>query len=356
MFFCPMIKANGYGHGDFQLAKFLEKDGVRHMGVALIEEGIGIRENGGQGHILVFGGFSEKSVSEMIHYRLTPVMSTWDQIKNFEAKADKNYPIHLKFDTGMNRLGFDLEDADRLVDHMKKSHLKLEGICTHLHSAEDAGHYFGESFKQLELFKNIEDKFSVFNCYSHALNSSGLLNFVHHRDQKLPHHIRNQQGARPGISIYGVTSLDQPTVDLKPVMSLRSHVAKYKKVKKDQGVSYSITWKAPADSIIGVVPIGYADGYRRSLSNKGKVLFRGQLVPIVGTVCMDYFMIDLTQLVKNESFENLGPEEVTMWGLDSFGNYLSAKDVAKEAGTISYEMFTGVSPRVPRHYLEGNSI
>lgn len=353
MFFCPMIKANGYGHGDIQLAKYLEQDGIRYMGVALIEEGIGLREKGCQANVLFFGGFSEKSVVDIVQHRLTPVLSTWAQLKAIEAAASKNYPIHLKFDTGMNRLGFDLEDANKLVEHMKKSHLKLEGVCTHLHSAEDAGHFFGESFKQLQLFKEIEDKFASFQCYSHTLNSSGLLNFAHHHDQKLPYHINSQQGARPGISIYGVTSVEKPTIELKPVMSLRSQIAKYKRVRKDHGVSYGITWKAVEDSIIGVVPLGYADGYRRSLSNKGKVLFRGQIVPVVGTVCMDYFMIDVTSLVRKEAFENLGPEEVTMWGLDSFGNHLSAREIAKDAGTISYEMFTGVGARVPRLYLEG---
>jgi alanine racemase len=128
---------------------------------------------------------------------------------------------------------------------------------------------------------------------------------------------------------------------------------KYKKIKKGEGVSYSVTWKAPQESIIAVVPMGYADGYRRSLSNKGRVLFRGKIAPVVGTVCMDYFMIDLTAHIQNESLDNLGPEEVTLWGEDSLGNSLSVKDLAKDAGSISWEMLTGVSDRVPRIFQQG---
>ncbi len=358
-FFCPMIKANGYGHGDVELARALSEIGVRYKGVALVEEGVRLRENKITDPILFFGGFFEEAAADIIHHNLTPVMSTWSQLKSIEQAAQKyaagkKYPVHLKFDTGMNRLGFDLADSLKLKDYFKQSQLHLEGICTHLHSGEDAGHFFGESFKQLTLFREIEDQFAEFKPYSHTLNSSGLMNFVHHQGQKLPHHINNQQGARPGIAIYGQHSLDQPTVPLKPVMSLRSRIAKYKKVHKGKGVSYGLTWKAPEESIIGVVPMGYADGYHRTLSNKGQVLFRGQLVPVVGTVCMDYFMIDITNVVKNESFDSLGAEEVTLWGLDPFGNQLSVREIAKSAGTISYEMLTSVSSRVPRKYVQEN--
>jgi alanine racemase len=274
-------------------------------------------------------------------------------LHSIEKATEKPYPVHVKFDTGMNRLGFPVEDADALVQYFKKSKLRLEGILTHLHSAEDAGHFFGETFKQLTLFRGLEEKFVEFKCASHVLNSAGLLNFIHHQGQKLPHHISSQQGARPGISLYGLSSLESPPMALKPVMSLRSRILKYKKIKKGEGVSYSVTWKAPQESIIAVVPMGYADGYRRSLSNKGRVLFRGKMAPVVGTVCMDYFMIDLTAHIQNESLDNLGPEEVTLWGEDSLGNSLSVKDLAKDAGSISWEMLTGVSDRVPRIFQQG---
>jgi alanine racemase len=202
-FFCPMIKANAYGHGDVQVAACLEKEGIKYLGVALVEEGIHLREKGCRANLLFFAGFSANSAPDIIAHQLTPVLSTWGQLHSIEKATEKPYPVHVKFDTGMNRLGFPVEDADALVQYFKKSKLRLEGILTHLHSAEDAGHFFGETFKQLTLFRGLEEKFAEFKCASHVLNSAGLLNFIHHQGQKLPHHISSQQGARPGISLYG---------------------------------------------------------------------------------------------------------------------------------------------------------
>ena len=360
-FFCPMIKANAYGHGDVAVAQFLQAEGIKNLGVALVEEGIHLRKNGIHVNLLFFTGFSEHSAPEIIENRLIPVLSTWGQLRSIEKAAalhasGANYPVHVKFDTGMNRLGFPMEDADALVQYFHQSKLKLEGILSHLHSGEDAGHFFGESFKQLTAFRNMEEKFAEFKCASHILNSSGLLNFTHHQGQKLPHHIHSLQGSRPGLSIYGISSLDKTPIELKPVMTLRSQILKYKKIQKDEGVSYGVTWKASRESIIGVVPMGYADGYRRSLSNRGKVLFRGKIAPVVGTVCMDYFMVDLTDLIKNEPLEKLVPEEVTLWGEDPYGNSLSVKELAKEAGSIAWEMLTGVSERVPRVYKKNGEL
>ncbi|MEZ0391881.1 MAG: alanine racemase [Pseudobdellovibrionaceae bacterium] len=347
-FFCPMVKANGYGHGDVEISKKLESEGVQVLGVGLIEEGILLREMGIRTQLLFFGTCDEKGAKAVLEYNLTPVLSTWDQIRALESAAKKDVDVHLKFDTGMHRLGFSLKDLDRLSGYFAgTSHLKLKGILTHLHTGEDANLLNGSSFDQLREFQEVEKAFQSHRIVSHTLNSAGLLNFLKHQNQKLPHGISPHQGVRPGLAVYGLAPV--PTnLDLKPVMSLRSETVKYHFVRKGEGVSYNTTWKAPQDSVVAVVPIGYADGYHRMLSNRGELLFRGQKVPLVGNVCMDYLMIDVTKTLKNEIAENLKPESVTLFGADESGHAISANELALKAQTISWEILTSVGERVPR--------
>ncbi len=356
VFFCPMVKANGYGHGDIDIALRLDKEGVRHLGVGLIEEGKLLRENGIKADLLFFGTFDERGVKTLVENNLIPVLSTWDQIhalENFLSASNEPYPVHVKFDTGMHRLGFSLGDLQPLVAHFsnsrgKNTKLKLCGILTHLHSGEDAGDLRGQSFEQLRLFQIVEKVFAHFKPVSHTLNSAGLLNFLAHQTKVLPHDISSTQGVRPGLAIYGLAPQAPTKFQLKPVMSLRSETVKYHLVKKGEGVSYNQTWTAPQDSVIAVIPIGYADGYHRLLSNKAEVLFRGARVPLVGNVCMDYLMIDITKTLKNEIAQSLKPEAVTLFGQDSFGNEISALELAQKAQTISWEILTSVGERVPR--------
>lgn len=356
VFFCPMIKANAYGHGAFETAEVLKEIGVKSVGVALVEEGLELRQRKCDLDILVFGGFDQQSVHQIISHRLTPVISTWKQLlllqDQLQSQSLSAFPVHIKFDTGMNRWGFDPEDADRLVQSVQISKLKVHGILTHLHSGEDADQQDGHSFEQLQIFSLIEKKFSHLKVASHVLNSSGIVQFSKHSKSALDkRQINLSQGARPGLSLYGASSLNQNIVDLKPAMSFRSEVAKYKKVKKGQGVSYGISWRAAQDSVIGLIPVGYADGYKRALSNQSEILFRGKRAPIVGVVCMDYMMTDLTALVKEPDLNQLAPEPVTLWGHDQFGNCIQIEEIAKKANTIPWEIMTSVSNRVPRVFV-----
>lgn len=350
VFFCPMVKANAYGHGDIEVARCLEKNGVTTLGVGLVEEGLLLRENGIKTELLVFGVFGTDAVEEVLQKKLTPVLSTWDQLHSLE-KITQPLNVHLKFDTGMHRLGFSMSDADKLASYFQThKKLQLKGLLTHLYKAEDADQFEGASFEQLKKFKTIEQKFSTFSPLTHTLNSAGLLHFSQHKNKKLPHDISTEQGVRPGLLIYGVSPLTQGP-QIKPVMSLRSHIVRYHHLAAGESVSYGGTWKASTASIVGVVPMGYADGYHRRLSNHGELLFRGRKVPVIGNVCMDYLMVDLTKALAQQNSENLGEEEVTLFGYDSQGHLLDASEVAVKAQTIPWEILTSVGERVPREYV-----
>ncbi len=353
-FFCPMVKANGYGHGDVEIALRLEAEGVQYLGVGLIEEGILLRQMGSKAQLLFFGIFDEKGAKALIQHQIIPVLSTWEQVFAIEAHAPKDFLVHLKFDTGMHRLGFALSEISKLKDHFKNSKLKLHGYMTHLHTGEDASDFNGQSFQQLTKFQEVEKAFSAPGVYSHTLNSAGFLNFLKLRGQTLPSQISPQQGVRPGLALYGLSPILTTDLNLKPAMSLRSETIKYHQISAGEGVSYNATWKAKRNSIIATIPIGYADGYHRALSNKAEVLYRGKRAPLVGNVCMDYIMIDVTDIVQGEAFESLKSESVTLFGFDEQGNELSAIELGKKAGTISWEILTSVGERVPR-VVDGKS-
>jgi alanine racemase len=347
-FFCPMVKANGYGHGDVEIAKRLEQEGVQFLGVGLIEEGILLREMGVKAQLLFFGVCDEKGARALIESQQIPVMSTWDQVRAFESVLKTDYPVHIKFDTGMHRLGFPMKDLPQLVQYFTSSkHMKVQGILTHLHTGEDANNLQGSSFEQLRQFQEVEKAFQSFAPISHTLNSAGALNFLTHQGKQLPHGISANQGVRPGLAVYGLPPV-ATSLDLKPVMSLRSEAVKFHHIRPGESVSYNWTWKATKDSVVAVIPIGYADGYHRLLSNRGEVLFRGKRVPVVGNVCMDYLMVDITTALKNETAESLKPEAVTLFGEDEDGISISASELAQKAQTISWEILTSIGERVPR--------
>ncbi|MGZ3774559.1 MAG: alanine racemase, partial [Bdellovibrio sp.] len=320
-FICPMVKANAYGHGDVQIARFLESLGVEHLGVCLIEEGLLLRKSGVTAEILVFRGFDREGAQKIIEHHMTPVVSTWEHIEHLEAVASSAVGIHLKFDTGMNRLGFRPEEAQKLFNRLwQNKKIRVKALLTHLFNGEDADQDQGRSALQLRQLNEISKAFKPFNIFCHALNSSGILNLMLLQEAKNPSENQEEQnplflqnwGIRPGLMIYGYNPLaanDKRSCDLKPVMSLRSHVATYRSVRVGETVSYGGTWKAPRESVVGVVPIGYADGYHRILSNQSKVLFAGQKVSVIGSVCMDYLMIDVTDVVKDQDLAHFKDQE-----------------------------------------------
>lgn len=354
-FLCPMVKANGYGHGDVQISKHLERCGVENLGVCLIEEGVLLRTSGVKANILVFRGFDKYGAQKILDHRMTPVVSTWDQIHCLETLADDPVPIHLKFNTGMNRLGFDPSESEKLYAYFKNSKkLKLKALLSHYFNGEDAYLSDGNSFRQTQLMEEIQSFFKPLHVFSHLLNSGGICSLAKVQDQ--PDHYLNRQdwGFRPGLILYGY----QPQslfneIQFKPVMSLKSVVNNIRDVAVGQSVSYGAQWVAKTPSKIAVVPIGYADGVHRLLSNKNQALFAGKLVPIVGRICMDFLMLDVTEALQNGQLKKYDEEEVVLFGFDEVGNFLSAETAAKSAQTITWEILTAVGERVPRLFKGG---
>jgi alanine racemase len=353
-FICPMVKANAYGHGDVQIALALESAGVDTMGVCLIEEGLLLRAAGVQSQILVFRGFDRHGAEKILEYQMTPVVSTWEQIQALEAVADDPVKVHLKFNTGMNRLGFDSDQSEKLFTHFKKSKkLKLKAVLTHFAQGEDAYLVDGFSAKQTKEFIKVFDYFKPLNVYAHLLNSGGIASLARvQKEQDNNHYLLSEKwGFRPGLALYGY----QPSskfneMNLRPVMTLKSVVNNIRLVKKGQTVSYGCSWEASRDSKIAIVPIGYADGFHRLISNRGVALFAEKLVPVVGRICMDFLMLDVTDVIDGDNVSKWIEEEVILFGYNDKSYLLSAENAAESSQTIVWETLTSVGERVPRHF------
>jgi len=351
-FICPMVKANAYGHGDVAIALCLEQVGAKHLGVCLIEEGLLLRRGGVKAEILVFRGFDREGAEQMIQHNLTPIVATWDQLEAVQAVAKKAVGIHLKFNTGMNRLGFHPTEAQKLFEACwQNPKIRVHGILTHLYNGEDAADPLGDSATQLAAIEHAMEVFKPLNPLVHALNSAGILNHLAVRGGKPEQHplTRVNWGLRPGLMIYGYNPLaDQKLLPLKPAMTLKSVASTYRELAVGEVVSYGGTWTAKKKSVIAVVPIGYADGYHRILSNNAHVLFSGQRVPVVGNICMDFLMVDVTEVVQNKNLMDFKDQEIILFGQSDEGPRLSAEELAKHAQTITWEILTSVGERVPR--------
>lgn len=358
-FLCPMVKANGYGHGDVQIAKHLENIGAKNVGVCLIEEGLLLRSSGVKSDILVFRGFDKYGAQVITDHQMTPVISTWEQILFIEAIADDPIKVHLKFNTGMNRLGFNPDQAEKLFGYFKNSKkLKLKAILSHFYNGEDAHLGNGDSHTQTQKMEQLCDFFKPLNIFAHLLNSGGIASLAKVKNQSEHYLNKYNWGFRPGLMLYGY----QPKnifneINLKPVMSLKSVVNNIRDVQIGETVSYGAKWTAQKPSKIAVVPIGYADGVHRLLSNKSEALFLGKLAPIVGRICMDFLMLDVTDILNaNTVVQKFDDQEVVLFGFDEFGNFLSAEKAAESAQTITWEILTSVGERVPRLFKGGQEL
>lgn len=354
-FISPMVKADAYGHGAVEVGKIIQSSGFNSMGVCLIEEGLELRRNKINSEILVYNYFDKSGAEKIIDAELTPVVGTWEQIYALENLTAYKINIHLKINTGMNRNGFSLEDVQKLKSYFKKgSQLNPVAVCSHFHSGEDAIEDKGFSHKQANHLLQVVNEFKDFNTFGHLLNSSGILSYIKAKSLSQPHYLKDYLwGARPGIMIYGYTGSDHLKAALKPVMTLKSTIENVRGVSKGETVSYGARWTASKDSFIATIPVGYADGYHRSMTNKVNAVVKGISVPVVGTICMDFIMLDVTEVVQNIELKNekkLLGEEVILFGWDQKDLVLGADVLASAANTISYEILTSVSSRVPRVY------
>ncbi len=356
LFFCPMIKANAYGHGDQMMAKILSQMGVPYRGVGLIEEALHIRSVDSNQKIVYFGVIDELCLKEIIFHQIIPVISGPGELKLLGQYCHGHnllYPIHLKIDTGMHRLGFLQSELSNLIEQLKSyPQLQVEAVMTHFAIGEDIQDDQGLTQKQMTEFRQSLLQLGLKFKYVHALNSAALIGLANSGDTKLLSQFQNI-GARPGLACYGYSPVpNNNVISLRPVMSVYSKIVHIKPIEKGQGVSYGHTWVAQKKSWIGIIPMGYADGYPRDLSNKAYVLVFGEKCPVVGNVCMDYFMVDLTALIPKYSFEQLHFCLVTIMGYDQSGSLIGADQLAGWGSTITWEILTRLSERVPRTYLE----
>lgn len=337
-----MIKADAYGHGALPIARKLAQLDLAGFGVATVEEGLELRQGGIEKTVVVMGGmlgFGAPASEELVRHNLLPVLHSEQAIDFLEtaaAKQNKKVNVHLKIDTGMSRLGVLPKDLNSVLSRLKLAkNISLTGVMTHLACGDD--HDF--THRQFELFAKAREKvLEVFGSIPvwHAANSAAILSH-----QALADFPAQEWWVRPGLALYGIGA-----TALQPVMSLKSHLALIKTIPASSHVSYGATFIAKRATKLGVVPIGYADGYPFRVAHKASVLISGRRVPVLGRVTMDMIMCDLTDLPQVA----VG-DEVVLLGQQQ-NESISADELAAWAETIPYEILCGVSKRMPRVYVE----
>lgn len=342
--YMAVVKADAYGHGAVECAKRLEAEGVDWFGVALPEEGVKLRQAGIRKLILCLGGFWDGQAETALNYKLTPVIYQIERARALNEVAIKrgtDIAIHVKIDTGMGRIGVRSEDVAEFAEALREfDHLRVEGLMTHFAAADDPSQ---NDFTDLQtkLFIVAVDAFRAkgFNpSYLDLANSPGAV----------AHPSARSNMVRLGGVLYGLggdvlpPGIDKP--ELRPVMSVRSRIAHIKRVRAGETIGYGRTFQTQVDSLIATIPIGYQDGYTRSLSNRARVIVRGEYAPVVGRISMDWTTVDVTGI----DGVAIG-DEITIIG-KSDGREISAEELAALTDTISYEVTCGIDRRVPRLY------
>ena len=328
-----VVKASAYGTALTAITKRLEKLGVNTFAVAYSNEGKILRRNGVKSRIMVF--YPQPSgLSDIIDNKLEPCLYSVNIFKKFHKKLIckklRNFPVHIKYNTGLNRLGFKPSCFDWIINQLKDDTFALKSIYSHL-AVSQAKKEIELNKKQIESFLKLRDKhiaISGLNPKFHLLNSSGLFNFPEFQFDAV----------RCGIALHGFANRSEWDKQLKPVAELISSISQIHLVKKGEYVGYDFGCKVNEEKKIATIPLGHADGINRQLGNhKGKVLINGKIAPIVGNICMDMFMVDVSKISCNEG------DKVYV-----FGNQNSVSDLAHSADTISYELLTAIGPRVKR--------
>ena len=336
-----VVKADAYGHGAGPLAAVAVKHGVAWFGVARCQEGVALRQYGIDAPILILGPMWPGEVETLIEYRLTPTIGACGDAAHLQRAACRRglvYPIHVKIDTGMGRFGVTPECVPALLEQLRTcSHLHLEGLMTHLACADTPD--VASVQCQLARFQAVLQKFASQGLrprYIHAANSAGLYRYPE----------SHWTLVRSGIALYGAHPFPAPEAEaLRPVLTWKTHLARVQAVPAGCGISYGYTFVTSRPSVIGTLPVGYADGLSRHLSNVGQVLIHGHRVPLVGQICMDMCMVDLTDL----ACAHVG-DEVVLLGAQG-DDRITAEEIAAQCGCIPYEVFCAISQRVPRRYV-----
>lgn len=333
-----MVKASSYGSGSFEIANLLQFHKVDYLAVAYADEGVELRKAGITLPIMVMNA-EEVTFDSIVQYNLEPELFSWSILASFEKYLSQSgivhYPVHIKLDTGMRRLGFDEQDISQLCQALVTlPAFKVQSVFSHLAASDNAAHDFftaEQAHNFLQCVRQLQT-FLPYTFLQHIANTSAI-----HRHKNL-----QMDMVRLGIGLYGVDSNPAMQQQLRKVATLKTTISQIKNVKAGQSIGYSRKGITARDSVIATVRIGYADGYPRLLSNgSGKMMVNGKLVPVIGNVCMDMTMLDITGVAVKEG------DEVIV-----FGDELSVSDVAEWAQTIAYEILTGISNRVQRVYYE----
>ncbi|EEM05721.1 alanine racemase [Bacillus pseudomycoides] len=340
------VKANGYGHGAVEVAKAAIEAGVNQLAVAFVDEGIELREAGVTVPILVLGYTPVEVAKDAIGYDIMMTVYRIEDLKGINEIAkqlEKKAHIQVKIDTGMSRIGLQEEEVAPFLEELKNmKYIEIEGMFTHYSTADEINKIYTNM--QTSLFEkavNAAKEMGIHLPYIHSSNSAGSM--------ELSNTFQNM--VRVGIGIYGMypsKEVDHTVVSLQPALSLKSKVAHIKHAKKNRGVSYGNTYVTTGEEWIATVPIGYADGYNRQLSNKGHALINGIRVPVLGRVCMDQLMLDVTKAMPVQ----VG-DEVVFYGRQG-EEEISVEEIADTLGTINYEVTCMLDRRIPRVYKEND--
>lgn len=339
----PILKANAYGHGLVEIGKLYERLGAPYVGVAYLEEGVRLRQGGVTLPVLVMGGIVGDQIPHFLEHDLTLTASSIDKLQAVEACAaamGKRAKVHLKIDTGMERIGVHWYSAGKLLEaSLRCVHVDVEGIFSHFANADAAD--LGHAKLQLERFHEVlsfyEDR-GVKPPIRHMANSGAVL--------QLPESWFDM--VRPGILLYGVLPSDevQRIVPVRGALTWKSRVVYFKVVKPGNAVSYGSAWAPDQETRVITVPVGYGDGYLRAMSGKAQVSVHGKRYPVVGRICMDQVMVDIGW----DSAYN-GDEVVLLGGTGP--DAITVEEMAGWAGTIGHEILTAINTRVPRVYVGG---
>jgi alanine racemase len=340
-----VVKANAYGHGAVECARRLEAEGADWFGVALPEEGIELRSAGIAKPILCLAGFWEGQADACLEQQLVPVVYRLDMIEAFDRAARERNTVaavHVKVDTGMGRLGVRFDEVSEFAGALKQfQNIRVDGIMTHFAAADEPS-CVPLTHDQIQRFETAVGAFREKGfdpSYKHLANSAAIF---------------GQPAAwgnlvRPGGVLYGlwrdILAPAHREVNLRPVMSLHSRIALLKWVPEGETVGYGCTFEASRKTLVATIPIGYDDGYMRALSNRGHAIIRGVYATVIGRISMDLTLIDVTSVPGVQL-----NDEVVLMGRDA-GLQVTAEEIAKTAGTLSYEVTCGIGTRVPRAYL-----
>ena len=345
-----VIKTDGYGHGAVQIAKMLEEKAyIWGYATATLEEAVLLRHAGIKKPVLVLGCIFPDEMDEAIEneVRITTYTTEIAQMLSERAVSlGKNAYVHIKLDTGMARLGFQIteESAGEITEIAKMPGLSLEGLFTHFAKADETDKsYTDKQFEKYMWMKEVLEKRGVIFPYYHCSNSAGIIDIRE----------TNLDLVRAGISIYGLYPSEEvvkENVPLKPAMELVSHVAHVKWVPAQTSVSYGGTYVTDKETKIATIPVGYGDGYPRSLSNKGYVLIHGKKAPILGRICMDQFMVDVTEIPKVKY-----GDKVTLIGNDG-KEKLPVEILSDLSGRFNYEFVCDLGKRIPREYIRHGEV